>query len=173
MTQPIYCRSIGSKISLVPREIHKSITDETGTRSMVVGIITKVPVKFGELVVNIELLVVDCYTLDIIIGDTAMGQLKGAINLVNRQVRLAKEGIYVIMTPEPDYSRKKDTGTDTEIEEFTSDSSTSPISSENEDHEAEEGEESYVCNLQFQYVTVIENFCKNGYFASHVRSSSL
>lgn len=57
---------------------------------------------FGELVVNLNFLVVEGSTFYVIRGDPAMERLKGVIDLGNRQVSLKKEGKTVIMPLEPD-----------------------------------------------------------------------
>lgn len=87
----VFSKVFVQRLSLVPRETHKNITVATGTKSPVVGILTEVPVKFGDLVVNLYFLVVDGSPFDVIVGDPAMEELKGVIDLGNRQVRLTKE----------------------------------------------------------------------------------
>lgn len=58
----------------------------TGNTSFVKGTLTAVPVALEEMVVDLDFIVVDRSQLDVIIGDTAMEDLKGIIDIGNRTI---------------------------------------------------------------------------------------
>lgn len=77
-------------LSLVPCKTHKNITVSTCTKSLVVGILTEFPVKFGDFTVKLYFLVVDGSTFDVILGDPSMEEFKCVIDFVKLQVRVTK-----------------------------------------------------------------------------------
>lgn len=114
------------ELSLIPRETHKCINVATGVKSPVVGMITDDRVKFRELVVSLEFIVVAGSPFEVIIEDQNMEGLKGVIDIGNRQLCITKDQGTVVIHFLPDYFRKKDPGTSNDSEDFTSASSDVP-----------------------------------------------
>lgn len=68
----------------------------------------------------------DFSPFDVIVGDQHMEELRGVIELGNREVTFKKEEKTVILPLESESSRTKETGTGNDSEEFTSASYSAP-----------------------------------------------
>lgn len=80
----------------------------TVAKSPVVGAVGSVPIYFGDMVVELDFLVVEGSPLDVIIGDPTIKYLQGVIYIGKRVVQLTNIEHTVEFPLEPDYSRTKD-----------------------------------------------------------------
>lgn len=95
-------KKIVERLYVKPEEATRTITVGTGDKSPVVKMLTAVRVAFADMVVDLELLVVDGFTLDVVIGDPKMEHLPGIIEIEKRTVRFSSEIHTVELSLDPD-----------------------------------------------------------------------
>lgn len=97
-TRNVLSKDLVQRLLLVLLETRNNITIATGITSPVVGILKVVPVKYGEVVMSLDFIVVHGSPLEVMVGDPGMEQLKGTIDLGNRRVRLMKD-VHTVFVP--------------------------------------------------------------------------
>lgn len=85
-----------------PEEVARKISAATGYKPAVVGMITKVPVSFRNIFVDLYFLLVDVSPLAINIGDPEMEAQQGIFDIRKMTVQLTRKGNTVEISLEPD-----------------------------------------------------------------------